>query len=94
MEDLKQQWTGLRDNYKRCIQKRQLKQRPGAGSSKLPVCRYFEQLQFLHNTVSNEELGGNTDIEFAKRKFGVLGSFVVFFFEKKTTLISQNKGVS
>ena len=67
MEDLKQQWKGLRDNYRRCIQKRHLKQRSSAGSSKLPVCSYFEQLQFLHDTVSNEESDGNIDIEFTQR---------------------------
>ena len=67
MEDLKQQWKGLRDNYRRCIKKRQLKQRPGAGLLKLPASRSFEQLQFLHDTVSNEESDGNIDIEFAQR---------------------------
>ena len=67
MEDLKQQWKVLRDNYRRCIRKRQLKQRSGAGSSKLLVCRYFEQLQFLHDTVSHEESDGTNDIKLLQR---------------------------
>ena len=67
MEDLKHKWKRLRDSCRRCTQKRQLKQRSGAGSSKLPVCKYFEQLQFLNDTVSNEESDGNIHIEFAQR---------------------------
>ena len=67
MEDLKEKWKGLRDNYRRCIQKHQLKQRSGAGSSKLPACKYFEQLEFLRDFVSNEESDGNINIEFAQR---------------------------
>ena len=31
------------------------------------VCKFFEQLQFLHDTVSNEESAGNIDIEYAQR---------------------------
>ena len=57
----------LRDNYRRCIRKRQLKQRSGAGSSKLLVCRYFEQLQFLHDAVSHEESDGTNDIKLLQR---------------------------
>ena len=41
-----------------------MKQKYGAGSTKLPVCRYYEQLQFLHDTVSND---GNVSIEFSER---------------------------
>ena len=67
MEDLKQLWKGLRDSYRGCIQTRQLKQRSSAGSSKLRVCKYFEQIQLLHDTVSHEESDSNIDIEFPQR---------------------------
>ena len=63
--DLKQKWKGVRSNCRRCIQKPQLKQRSGAKSSQLPVCRYYEQLQFLHGTISSDETDGNFDIKFS-----------------------------
>lgn len=66
-EELKQQWKGIRGNYRRCIQKPQLKQRSGARSSQLRVCRYYEQLRFLHDTISSDETDGNFDIEFSQR---------------------------
>ena len=55
------------NNYRRCIEKIQLEERSGAGSSKLPVCRYYEQLRLLHNTVSSDETNYNVDIKFAQR---------------------------
>ena len=88
MEDLKQQWKRLRDNYERCTRKCQLKQRSGAGSSKLPVCRYFEQLQFLRDTVSNK-LNCNIEIEFAQRASPDPESEIVQVEENGNTLVDK-----
>ena len=33
----------------------------------MPICRYYEVLQFLHDTVFNDETDGNVDIEFSQR---------------------------
>ena len=54
-----------------------IKQKIDAGSSNLPVCRYYELLQFLHDTVSNDEADGNVDIEFSKRAFPTVKSEVI-----------------
>lgn len=63
----KQQQKRVNNNYRRCIEKLQLKERSGAGLSKLPVCRYYKQLRLLHNTVSSDETNYNVDIKFAQR---------------------------
>ena len=69
VECLKHPWNRIRDNYRRCIQKPQLNQRSGAGSSHLPGCRYYEQLQYLYDTFSSDEIDGNVDIESLQRAF-------------------------
>ena len=66
VKELKFKWKGLRDNYRRCIQNRESKQKSGAASSKLPICRYFEQLGFMRDAVTTNESDPNTDIEFVQ----------------------------
>ena len=33
----------------------------------MPICRYYEELQFLHDTVFNDETDSNVDIKFSQR---------------------------
>ena len=56
---IKGQWKLIRDNYRRCLQKRDLATRSGAGRSKLASCKFFTQLEFLHDSLSNKETDSN-----------------------------------
>ena len=49
----------MRENYRKCLKKRELKSRSGAGSTKLPVCNFFTELQFLTDTLKNKPSDSN-----------------------------------
>lgn len=61
VESMKNQWKSLRENYKRCMSKRNLMSRSGAASSKLPRCKFFEQLVFLTDTICSRG-GGESNV--------------------------------
>ena len=42
----------LRDNYRRCLRKREQATRSGAGLKKLPTCDFFLELSFLHDSIT------------------------------------------
>ena len=53
----------MRENYRKCLKKRQLKTRSGSGSSqKLPTCHFFKELQFLTDTLRNKPSESNIAI--------------------------------
>ena len=43
----------------KCLKKRELKSRSGAESTKLPVCNFFTELQFLTDTLKNKPSDSN-----------------------------------
>ena len=51
---LQKLFNKLRDNYRRCIRKREQATRSGAGQKKLPTCDFFAELSFLHDVVSGK----------------------------------------
>jgi len=62
METIKRKWAKLRQNYRKCLQRRELKTRSGAGLSKLPTCKSFEQLHFLKDILMDKPSYGNIEI--------------------------------
>ena len=58
-EVLKRRWKNLRDGMMRCMNKINEGQKSGAGASKLPTCKLFDQLLFLRDFVSNRETTSN-----------------------------------
>ena len=49
----------LKDNLKKCLDRRSKATRSGAAASKLATCKYFDQLSFLHSKVSNKPTESN-----------------------------------
>ena len=56
---LKAQWKYMRDNQKRCLVKRNAMTKSGVAAHTLPKCKFFNQLQFLQEKVSNKESHSN-----------------------------------
>lgn len=52
----------LKDNLKRCLDKRRAATRSGSAYSELPTCRYFEQLRFLHERTENQPTETNLNV--------------------------------
>ena len=52
---LKKEWEKLKDNYRKCIQRRDRMTKSGSGSTKLPVCNFFKELSFLKDISSNRK---------------------------------------
>ncbi|XP_028418615.1 uncharacterized protein LOC114544599 [Dendronephthya gigantea] len=53
------QLKNLKDNLKKCLDKRSKMTRSGATASCLPMCRYFEQMAFLYGCVGNRPTESN-----------------------------------
>ena len=49
----------LKDNLKKCLDKRQQMSKSGAAASSLPMCKYFEQMRFLHDKTANRPTDSN-----------------------------------
>ena len=49
----------LRDNYRRCIRKRETLTRSGSANKKLPTCEYFVELSFLRDVVTGRKTEPN-----------------------------------
>ena len=56
---LKREWEKLKENYRKCIQKREKATRSGAGRKTLPTCNFFEELAFIRDTVSKRKCETN-----------------------------------
>ena len=56
---LKKTWKNLRDNLSKCLKKRELLCRSGAGATELPQCKFFKELQFLKDVLSNRATHSN-----------------------------------
>jgi len=59
VESLKFQWGKIKENYRKCLKKREIKQRSGAGSDKLPLCSFFTELSFLNDSLLNKRSESN-----------------------------------
>jgi hypothetical protein len=59
VEFLQRQLKNLKDNFKKCLDKRQRMTKSGAAASSLPRCKYFEQMKFLHEKTSNQATESN-----------------------------------
>ena len=62
VEFLKNEWKKLKENFKRCIDKRARLTKSGAPAHALPKCKYFDQLMFVHDKVKNRETESNVVI--------------------------------
>ena len=60
---LKKEWEKLRDNYRKCLQRRDKLTRSGAGSKKLPRCNFFSELSFLKDVTTNRKTCSNINFE-------------------------------
>ena len=58
-EFLKTQLKYLKDNLKKCLDRRSKATKSGAAASKLATCKYFDQLGFLCSKVSNKPTESN-----------------------------------
>ena len=54
MEFLQRQLKNLKDALKKCLDKRNKLTRSGAAASSLPKCKFFDQMQFLHERTANK----------------------------------------
>jgi len=54
-----QQLKNLKDNLKKCLDKRTKMTRSGAAASSLPTCKYFAQMSFLYGSVGNRPTESN-----------------------------------
>ena len=59
VEFLKQEFKKLKENLKKCLDRRGKATKSGAASSILSKCRYFDQLSFLHDKASNKPTESN-----------------------------------
>ena len=49
----------MKDNLKKCLDRRRALTRSGAGAISLPKCKYFDQMVFLHEKSSNKPTDSN-----------------------------------
>lgn len=56
-------WKNIRDTYRKCLKRRDLATRSGAGSKRLPECRFFKELEFLSDSVSNKTTISNFTLQ-------------------------------
>jgi hypothetical protein len=59
---LKQEFKRLKDNLKKCMDRREKATKSGAPHSKLPQCKYFSQLLFLTDKTANKPTVSNVSI--------------------------------
>ena len=49
----------MRDNLSKCLEKKDLLCRSGAGATELPQCKFCKELQFLKDVLSNRATHSN-----------------------------------
>lgn len=59
---LKQEFKRLKDNLKKCLDRREKATKSGAPYSKMPQCKYFSQLLFLMDKTANKPTVSNISI--------------------------------
>ena len=63
VEFLQRNLKNLKDNLKKCLDKRQQMTKSGAPASSLPQCKYFEQMRFLHEKTANKPTDTNITLD-------------------------------
>ena len=58
-KDAQSHWTKLKENFRKCLKRREKATRSGAGKTQLPTCQYFKELQFITDTVTNRPTASN-----------------------------------
>ena len=58
-EIIKAEWEKLRENYRKCLAKREKATRSGAAAKKLPTCNLFVELSFLRDKLLNRRTESN-----------------------------------
>ena len=53
------QWTKLKENFRKCLKRREKATRSGAGRTQLPSCQYYKELQFITDTIANRPTCSN-----------------------------------
>jgi hypothetical protein len=56
---IKVEWEKLKDNYRKCLNKREKATRSGARTKKLSMCNLFAELSFLRDTLLNRKTESN-----------------------------------
>ncbi|XP_057300153.1 uncharacterized protein LOC130630609 [Hydractinia symbiolongicarpus] len=59
VEKIKYDWSKIRENYRKCLKKRDARTKSGAGYDKLPTCNFFNELRFLSDSLSNKVTDSN-----------------------------------
>ena len=59
---MKRRWKNLRDGMMKCLKKIDMATRSGAGATKTSTCKYFQQLLFLKDSVSNRRTESNLNM--------------------------------
>ena len=54
VDQLKTKWKGLQDGFKKCMDRQRDINKSDSWYSKPSTCRYYNQLQFLHDAISNK----------------------------------------
>ena len=60
---LMKEFDRLKDNYRRCIGKREQATRSGAGQKKLPTCDFFGELSFLRDVMTSRKTESNIEVD-------------------------------
>lgn len=71
---LTKEFDRLKDNYRRCIRKREKMTRSGCAGTKLPTCEYFVELSFLRDIVTGRKTESNVSTEITT--YGVAASSI------------------
>ena len=65
VEFIKKEWEKLKDNYRKCLQRRERMLKSGSGSKKLPVCNFFKELSFLKDSNASRKTASNVSFNVA-----------------------------
>ena len=60
---LKSKWKNLYDRFLKCLDRQREATRSGAGYTKQPSCRFYNELLFLRNVISNRNRASKVTIE-------------------------------
>lgn len=59
---MKLKWKNLSDGFKKCLDRKRDLEKSGSGYSKQPTCRFYNQLLFLRDSISNRTTQSNVQV--------------------------------
>ncbi|CAB4041016.1 Hypothetical predicted protein [Paramuricea clavata] len=62
VEQVKLKWKNLSDGFKKCLDRKRDLEKSGSGYSKQPTCRFYNQLLFLRDSISNRTTQSNVPV--------------------------------